>query len=109
MWFVNNTREYTRKYGYSEENIAIAYECAIKKMPNSYVIKPILEKEYKEVISMLFDEYNEELYRKAVENDAKSAEKTDVIKSALAMGMDINTIAQLVRLPKQEVEESSIL
>lgn len=74
-------------------------------MPNSYVIKPILEKEYKEVISMLFDEYNEELYRKAVENDAKSAEKIDVIKSALAMGMDINTIAQLVRLPKHDVEK----
>ena len=54
---------------------------------------------------MLFDEYDEELYKKAVEEDAKNAEKIDVIKSALAMGMDINTIAQLVRLPKQEVEE----
>ena len=115
-WFITNTREYTRKYGYSEENIAKAYEYAIKKMPNTYAIKPILEKEYKEVISMLFEEYNEELYRKAAEdyaaerynigeNNGKNTEKIDVIKSALAMGMDINTIAQLVRLPKQEVEE----
>lgn len=65
---------------------------------------------------MLFEEFDEELYKKVAEdyaaerynigeNNGKNTEKIDVIKSALAMGMDINTIAQLVRLPKQEVEE----
>ena len=54
---------------------------------------------------MLFEEFDEELYKKAVEEDAKNAEKIDVIRSALAMGMDINTIAQLVRLPKHAVEK----
>lgn len=67
-------------------------------------------------ISMLFGDFNEDLYRKAAEEYAtekyhigeingKNTEKIDVIKAALAMGMDINTIAQLVRLSKQEVEE----
>ncbi len=54
---------------------------------------------------MLFEEFDEELYKKAVEEDAKNAEKIDVIRSALAMGMDISTIAQLVRLPKHAVEK----
>lgn len=54
---------------------------------------------------MLFEEFDEELYKKAVEEDAKNAEKIDVIRTALAMSIDIDTIAQLVRLPKQEVEE----
>ena len=112
MWFVNNTREYTRKYGYSEEIIAKAYEYAISKMPDSYAIKPILEKEYKEVISMLFEEYNEELYRKAAEDYAnemyqkgKNNEKIDVIRTALAMGMSVENMSQLTRLPKHDVEK----
>ena len=60
--------------------------------------------EYRGLI-MLFEEYDEELYKKAVENDAKNAEKIDVIKTALAMDMDIDTVAKLVRLSRQEVEE----
>lgn len=54
---------------------------------------------------MLFEEFDEELYKKAVEEDAKNAEKIDVIRSALAMGMSVENMSQLTRLPKHDVEK----
>lgn len=90
----------------ASKNISFAFGDELEEIARSIVFgKNDSEGTEGNKISMLFGDFNEDLYRKAVENDAKSAEKIDVIKSALAMGMDINTIAQLVRLPKQEVEE----
>ena len=61
---------------------------------------------------MLFEEYNEELYRKATEDYAnemyqkgKNNEKIDVIRTALAMGMSVENMSQLTRLPKHDVEK----
>ena len=62
--------------------------------------------------STLFEDFNDDLYRKAAEDYYEEMfqngiyiEKIDVIKSALTMSIDIDTIAKLVRLSKQEVEE----
>lgn len=116
MWVVNFIKEYTSKFGYAEELIGEAVTKAINYMPDSFAIKNLLINEKKEVISMLFEEFNEELYKKAALDDAEASyedgkkeglksEKISVIKNALSLNLSVEDIAKLTSLSKKEVED----
>ena len=81
-----------------------------------FAIKNLLINEKKEVISMLFEEFNEELYKKAALDDAEASyedgkkeglksEKISVIKNALSLNLSVEDIAKLTSLSKKEVED----
>lgn len=65
---------------------------------------------------MLFEEFNEELYKKAALDDAEASyedgkkeglksEKISVIKNALSLNLSVEDIAKLTSLSKKEVED----
>ena len=101
----------------ASKNISFAFGDELEEIARSIAFgKNDSEGTEETKISMLFDEFNEELYRKSTEeyademyqlgeNNGKNTEKIDVIKAALAMDMDIDTVAKLVRLSRQEVEK----
>lgn len=111
MRVVGFVKEYAFKFGYTEESIGEAVTKAINYMPDSFAIKKLLVYEKKEVISMLFEEFNEELYKKAAIDDAKASyesgkkeERISVIKNALSLKLSVKDIAKLTSLSEQEVE-----
>ena len=97
----------------ASKNISFAFGDELEEIARSIVFgKNDSEGTEENKTSTLFDDFNDDLYRKATEDYYEEMfqngiyiEKIDVIKSALTMSIDIDTIAQLVRLPKQEVEE----
>ena len=97
----------------ASKNISFAFGDELEEIARSIAFdKNDSEGTEENKTSTLFDDFNDDLYRKATEDYYEEMfqngiyiEKIDVIKSALTMSIDIDTIAQLVRLPKQEVEE----
>ena len=89
------------KYGsiYEKENIGfVEWEYRYAMSKNKPICVIVLSK------SMLYRKAAEDYYEEMFQNGIY-IEKIDVIKSALTMSIDIDTIAKLVRLSKQEVEE----
>lgn len=116
MWFIGNVRCYMKNKEYSEELVGEAVTKAIENMPDSFGIKKIISKEKKEVVSMLFEDFNEELYKKAAIDDAeesynngyaKGSEEniTSTIKRMYTADIPLNTICVATGLSEDEVKK----
>ncbi len=116
MWVVDHIKQYTSRFGYSEEMIGEAVTKVINEMPDSFSIKSLLVKEKKEVISMLFEEFNEELYRQAAMDDAKASfndgfkkgsdrELLLTIERMVKAKLSLDTIAIATGLTTEEIEK----
>ena len=112
MWFVDQAKELIKGFGRDEEAIGKVVTKLINEMPDTFIIKTILLKEMKEVVGMIFEDFNEELYKQAAIDDAEASyhdgcndtiQKT--IERMFEAKLPLSTISIATGLSEEEIEK----